>query len=146
MRVKRAKLVRKHIRHFRIVFGIEAPYDIILDGNFIFAALKFKVDIKDRLQKLLQGEDIRLHIMRSVLNELKAVGPKAKSAYDYAAQFCSVIEDGKTQQMSSHDNFRTVITCGEFSSRYNNSSFIPSCACTVLSNSRSKQFDSVKAS
>jgi U3 small nucleolar RNA-associated protein 23 len=94
MRVNRAKLVRKHLQFFRIVYGIEkACYHIVLDGNFIFAGLKYKVDLKERLKSLLQGADTKLYVLKSVLDELRQVGSKAKGAYDFAASFCEILDD-----------------------------------------------------
>ena len=66
---------------------------IILDGNFIFAALKVKLDIQERLEKLLQGETIKLYVLKSVLAELLAAGPKTAAALEYAKSFCDVIDD-----------------------------------------------------
>ena len=31
---------------------------VLLDGNFIVAALRVKLDIKERLRRLLQGEEV----------------------------------------------------------------------------------------
>ena len=80
MRVNRSKFIRKYLRFFQIVFGIEPKYNIILDGNFIFAALKVKIDILERLRRLLQDNDIRLFVLKSVVDELKKVGDAAKSS------------------------------------------------------------------
>lgn len=95
MRVLRAKVVRKTLRFFKIVFGIDSPYHVILDGNFIFTAIKFKIDIRDRLQKLLQGAEVKIYILRSILTELEAVGPKALSALEFARTCCEVINDDR---------------------------------------------------
>lgn len=112
MRVLRAKAVRKNLRFFKLIFGIKAPYhvrirphftlmcviinfslQIILDGNFIFAALKNKFDIKHRLESLLQDE-VRLFIFRSSLDELVAVGEKARAAADFARSCCEIVSGG----------------------------------------------------
>lgn len=66
---------------------------VILDGNFIFAAIKYKIDVRDRLEKLLQGAKVKLYVMRSALKELAAVGTKAQSALDFASTYCETIED-----------------------------------------------------
>lgn len=94
MRVNRAKFIRKYLRFFRIVFDIKPQYNVILDGNFIFQAIKYKLDIIERLTKLLQSIiDVKLFVQKSVLDELKAVGAKASEALEFAGKFCSVIED-----------------------------------------------------
>ena len=55
MRFHRSKLTRKYLKFYRIVFGLNSPYDILLDGNFIFSSIKYKIELKDTLSKLLQG-------------------------------------------------------------------------------------------
>jgi len=42
MRVTRAKFYRKYLRFYRIVYNIVAPYNVLIDGNFVFAAIKNK--------------------------------------------------------------------------------------------------------
>lgn len=64
-----------------------------MDGNFIFNAIKFKLDIRDRLEKLLQGGAVKLYVLTSVLKELELVGTKAKSAKDFATVYCELIDD-----------------------------------------------------
>lgn len=66
---------------------------IILDGNFIFAALKVKLDIQERLEKLLQGECVKIYILQSVINELTTAGKRTAAALEYAVKFCTVLDD-----------------------------------------------------
>jgi hypothetical protein len=56
--------------------------------------MKNKVDLQERLRKLLQGEEIRLYVTKSSVDELTAVGEKAASALEYARACCTIIEDG----------------------------------------------------
>jgi hypothetical protein len=55
--------------------------------------LKVKLDIRERLVKLLQGEAIRMHVLKSVLTELTAAGTKTAAALEFAKSFCDVIDD-----------------------------------------------------
>jgi len=91
----RSKFVRKYLRFFRLVYGIEPPYHVLLDGNFIFGALKYKVDIRARLSKLLQENDdkIHLYVLRSSLDEFGTVGITAQPSLKYAKSQCEIIED-----------------------------------------------------
>lgn len=66
-----------------------------MDGNFIFTAIKLKIDIRDRLEKLLQGGAVKLYVLKSVIGELDLVGQKAISAKEFAASLCEVIDDEK---------------------------------------------------
>jgi len=93
MRVNKGKAVRKFLRFYKVVYEIGEPYDVILDGNFIFFALKNKVDIRERLKKLLQGALVRLYVLKSVVEELENVGAKTADALSFVKQFCTVIAD-----------------------------------------------------
>ena len=101
MRFHRVKLVRKHLRFYRIVYGIDDPYDIILDGNFIFTALEHKVDIRDRLMRLLQGAEIKLYVTKSAIKELEAIGVKGEKALEFATKFCTLVDDKPTTTHST---------------------------------------------
>lgn len=85
--------MRKHLRFYRIVYGILDPYDVLLDGNFIFAALEHKLDIRDRLMRLLQGSEIKLYVTKSALKELETIGSKGEKALEFATKFCTCIDD-----------------------------------------------------
>ena len=54
-------------------YGIETPYNVLLDGTFCKAALKFKLNISEQLCKYLEGE-VKLSTTRCVLEELEAHG------------------------------------------------------------------------
>jgi U3 small nucleolar RNA-associated protein 23 len=96
MRINRGKAIRKHLRFYRIVYGFDAPYNFILDGNFIYEATKYKMDILHRLTQQLQVKtgEINLFITSSSLAELASVkGENAVNATNYAKAFCEVLDD-----------------------------------------------------
>lgn len=96
MRVNRAKQIRKYLKFYKIVCGVHLPYNVILDSNFIYAALKNKVDIRERLNKMLQipgGDSATLYITKSALDELQSLGEKGKDSYVFAQEHCSIIQD-----------------------------------------------------
>ena len=126
MRVLRAKHVRKSLRFYKIVFGInENPYNvccqitykfdviftikIILDGNFIFKALKLKIDLRNRLETLLQGSAIKLYVLRSVVKEMEQIGNKAQSAIQFANSLCEIIEDEKIVGLTPIDKIINLL-------------------------------------
>jgi rRNA-processing protein FCF1 len=82
---------------------------VILDGNFIFTAIKYKLDIRDRLEKLLQGGEIKVFILKSALKELKSVGEKAKSATDFANTYCEIIDDDTVSGELPSDRLKAYI-------------------------------------
>ena len=55
--------------------------------------MKVKLDIQERLDKLLQGETIKIYVLKSVLAELAAAGSKVDTALEFAKSFCDVIDD-----------------------------------------------------
>jgi hypothetical protein len=55
--------------------------------------LKVKLDIQERLDKLLQGETVRIYVLKSVLTELAAAGPKTSTSLEFAKNFCNEIDD-----------------------------------------------------
>lgn len=109
MRVKRAKLVRKYLRFFKIVYGIQPPYNVILDGNFIFTAIKLKLDIRDRVGKLLQGEEVKYFITQSILDELQSIGSKGKESHDFACKFCEVVNDRHFAGVDGTERLRSLL-------------------------------------
>ncbi len=98
MRVNRGKAIRKYLRFYRIVYGMEAPYHVILDGNFIYHAVKYKIDVMARLEQQLQtkvaADEVRIYITASALEELKSVTAEhASKAVEFATRMCAVLDD-----------------------------------------------------
>ncbi|CAN0134281.1 unnamed protein product [Discosporangium mesarthrocarpum] len=91
MRVTRAKQYRRHLRFFRIVYGIAPPYKVILDGNFIHQCITSKVDIEARLASVLQGASVRLFTPRAAQVELEALGPDFVPAFQFAKKRCRAL-------------------------------------------------------
>lgn len=71
MRINRSKVVRKCLKFFRLVYHLGAPPDLLLDACFVREALAYKIDLRDRLLRLLQCSDLRLHVLRSALDQLR---------------------------------------------------------------------------
>ena len=71
MRHLRAKQGRKTLNYYRIAFGINAPYSVLLDGNFIHVATRFHIDIHARIRKQLGGAAYVLYVPSCVVDELE---------------------------------------------------------------------------
>ncbi|KAJ1611007.1 putative tRNA synthetase class II [Cryptosporidium canis] len=56
MKVGRKKQVKRIIKYYKINYGFEEPYRLLIDGTFIMAALKNKIHIKEQLPKILGGK------------------------------------------------------------------------------------------
>jgi hypothetical protein len=75
----------------------------LLDGNFIFSALKNNINIADRLKSLLQGEVVRFWILKSSMDELKSVGAKGEKSLQFCNEFCTLINDDKINGSTAFD-------------------------------------------
>ena len=123
MRVNRGKAIRKHLRFYRIVYGMEAPYHVILDGNFIYHAVKYKIDVMARLEQQLQtkvaADEVRIYITASALKELRSVTAEhASKAVEFATRMCTVLDDsaaaaGAGSGASKNTTTTTTTTAGE---------------------------------
>lgn len=117
MKVIRSKFVRKYLRFYRLVFGIDPPFRVLLDANFIFHCLKYKIDIQARLENVLQEHRIEIFVLRSGLRELNGIGDKGADALKYAQECCSVIEDCKKRDkaLASGKSESQALTTGPLS-------------------------------
>jgi rRNA-processing protein FCF1 len=96
MRINRGKAIRKYLRFFRIVYGLESPYHVILDANFIYYSMKYKVDIMHRLEQQLQikSGELVLYVTQSALQELQGVpGEHKAKSIEFARRMCTVLDD-----------------------------------------------------
>lgn len=104
MRHLRAKGIRKALRQFHFLCGIKAPYRVLLDGNFLAMCVQMKVDVRERLPKVLQvkAHDCELCVPRAALRELELLGDSMREAFELAQQL-QVVEhdaiDGEQQEV-----------------------------------------------
>eukprot|EP00466_Bigelowiella_natans_P015752 jgi/Bigna1/85490/estExt_fgenesh1_pg.C_40196 len=77
---KRYKRVRKHLEYYKLNFGLKPPYKLVVDGNFIQQALKYKVHIKEQIPKLFQSVVVPC-VTKCTVSKLRRAG----SAYSGAA-------------------------------------------------------------
>lgn len=97
MRVKRAKAARRTLRFFSMHGGLDPPYHVLLDGTFLVACVRQKLPLKDRLQKLLQGDKFTLSTTRSALDELdKLPGDVFAEARRLGLDECEIIGERTT--------------------------------------------------
>jgi U3 small nucleolar RNA-associated protein 23 len=87
------------LRSTALIHSIPTPpslsptLQILIDGNFIYMALKVKMDIKDRLKKMLLGESFVCYVPQAVLDELAALGPAFQPALEWARTCCEVLSN-----------------------------------------------------
>jgi U3 small nucleolar RNA-associated protein 23 len=111
MRHGRAKAGRKTLRFYSINALINAPYKVVLDGNFIAASLKQKVPLFERLQKLLGTNQFKIHVTRSTLNELAELpGELFQSARQFGLDECEILEQSQIDQEKKQDQNKIIST------------------------------------
>ncbi|KAJ8614201.1 hypothetical protein CTAYLR_001098 [Chrysophaeum taylorii] len=87
MRLLRAKAARKILGFYRVAFGVEAPYTVLLDGPFVQHAVRSKIDVESRFRKLV-GK-VRLVVPSAVVAELDGLGCADAVAF---CRTCRVVE------------------------------------------------------
>ncbi|OOQ91658.1 rRNA processing protein [Penicillium brasilianum] len=55
MRAKRSKKYRKLMHQYELTFGFRAPYQVLLDSNFLQQVHNFKMDLIPALERTVQG-------------------------------------------------------------------------------------------
>jgi len=108
MRHGRAKQARRTLQFFERTGRFQKPYHIILDGTFIVAAvIKYKVPVKERLDKLLQHAPYHLHVCQSTISELQKLKEQQQneesadmfgSALKWAAANCVIIRKDELKE------------------------------------------------
>ncbi|KAJ1460649.1 putative rRNA-processing protein [Pelagophyceae sp. CCMP2097] len=104
MRLLRAKAARKTLQFYKVGFGLEGPYTVVLDGNFVHHALvTVKTGILPRLQKLLGKDQIYLAVPRAVIHELEALGETCAEALAFCTSDRVRLLDKKSEGGTAAD-------------------------------------------
>lgn len=86
MKIRRYKRVNRYLGFYINNFGFRAPYQVLIDGTFCQAALKYKVNIKEQMPKYLNN-DAKLLTTVCVVNETEKLGPALYGAMLVVKQF-----------------------------------------------------------
>mmetsp|Transcript_35112 Transcript_35112/g.59095 ORF Transcript_35112/g.59095 Transcript_35112/m.59095 type:complete len:254 (+) Transcript_35112:122-883(+) len=74
MKLKRQRAVRRHFRLYCVHRGLREPYKVLIDGNFLHAALQMKLgDLKEEIPKLLGGT-CKIGVTKCITTELRSLG------------------------------------------------------------------------
>jgi U3 small nucleolar RNA-associated protein 23 len=82
MRHGRAKAARRTLQFFHRTQGIHPPYQLLLDGTFIVAVMKYNLPLMERLDRLLQHAAVHLFMTRSSITELEKLKEHAAKDTD----------------------------------------------------------------
>lgn len=86
MRINRYKRVQRHLSFYKNAFGFRPPYQILVDGTFCAAALKYKVNIRDQMPRYL-GDEVKLCTTICAVVETESLGPTLYGATLVIKQF-----------------------------------------------------------
>ena len=90
MRLLRAKAARKTLAFYRVAFGMEAPYTVLVDGTFVHHAVAtVKTNLPGRLEKLL-GHGVKYAVPAAVLDDIR----EERFTADYARDVYGVVISG----------------------------------------------------
>lgn len=86
MRINRYRRVQRNLSFYKNAFGFRPPYQILVDGTFCAAALKYKVNIRDQMPKYL-GDEVKLCTTVCAVTETESLGPQLYGAMLVIKQF-----------------------------------------------------------
>lgn len=87
MKIKKSKLIKKVLSFYKINFNLIEPFNIIIDGNFLYMSIERKIDFKERLEKIFKGSSIILQTSNCILDELEKLGPEFRGIFLRARRF-----------------------------------------------------------
>lgn len=71
--------------------------------------MKYKLDVRHRLESLLQESNMKLFVLQSTINEMQSVGQKAAEALAWAQECCEVINDTQVTSNNPLDRYKKVL-------------------------------------
>lgn len=86
MRINRYKRVQRHLGFYKNAFGFRPPYQVLVDGTFCAAALKYKVNIRDQMPRYL-GDEVKLCTTVCAVVETESLCPMLYGATLVIKQF-----------------------------------------------------------
>ncbi|KAK7206244.1 Fcf1-domain-containing protein [Myxozyma melibiosi] len=86
MRQKRSKNYRKQMAIYSRNFQFRQPYQVLVDGDIVYDATKYKMNLPKALEGVVQGT-IKPMITQCCIKSLYDRGPDAKEAIEIAKTF-----------------------------------------------------------
>lgn len=71
--------------------------------------MKYKLDVRHRLESLLQESNMKLFVLQSTIDEMRSVGQKATEALAWAQECCEVINDTQTTSNNPLDRYKKIL-------------------------------------
>jgi rRNA-processing protein FCF1 len=119
MRHGRAKAARRTLQFFHRTRGIHSLYQILFDGTFAVAVMKYNLPLMERLDRLLQHAAVHLFMTRSSVEELEKLKDHAdadadnkailEQAHQWATRHCqNILTDIPSRQDCSSSIHKSV--------------------------------------
>ncbi|KAG9289184.1 hypothetical protein G9A89_022493 [Geosiphon pyriformis] len=108
MRQKRAKQYKRLMGLYNVSFGFREPYQILLDGDFFYTALQYKINLETQLSKVMQGATKQMYTTCSY-TELCQNGDKEAHAAQIIQQFEKRTCSHWKSPVSSEDCLQSII-------------------------------------
>ena len=83
MRLKRLRRARKIVSFFKTAGHFKPPFEVLLDGTAIQAALQLEMNLEEVLPKVL-GDKVKLLVPKAVVAELHVLGRKFSAAAKFS--------------------------------------------------------------
>ncbi|KAK9456113.1 Fcf1-domain-containing protein [Dipodascopsis uninucleata] len=100
MRQRRSKNYRKQMALYTMAFGFRQPYQVLVDGDIIYDATKYKMNLNKSLESVVQGK-IKPMITQCCIKSLYDRGKDAEEAVALAKTFerrrCNHLENPLSQ-------------------------------------------------
>jgi len=107
MRILQKKRIRRQLQLYKLQFGIQEPFKVLVDGELIRNALDEKIYLKDELPKILQGRCYMV-VTNCVVSELRKKGEDYKGAALFAKRLQRAKCDHSTA-VSANECMKSVI-------------------------------------
>lgn len=107
MKIKKSKTFKKTLNYYKINFGFFDPFHLILDGNFLNLLVEKKMDLKDRLEKILKGA-VFLQSTECIVYEVSLLGEDFRGTYIQARKL-SRIKCHTTEHKNPRDCILEII-------------------------------------
>jgi U3 small nucleolar RNA-associated protein 23 len=107
-RVSRAKKYRKHLLFYKINFGIEPPYKVLVDGPFIQHALDKKVYFRDMIPKIL-NEKAFPAVTRCIVADIRQRGDEYSGAHTLARRLEHVKCSHTHETVSANECIKSLV-------------------------------------
>lgn len=76
MKVKRAKTHKRSLAFYRHHFGLREPYQVLVDGTLVHAAVRYQIDLFEAMPRVLHAP-VKLLVTPCVFAELEALNDRA---------------------------------------------------------------------